>query len=156
MSPRLPPRREPRVLAVTRSPTGFRFAVADPWELRSSGSVHCREASLGPGLLRTARREKPTLLVVGQGPADAALRRPAARVALRIQIAIATQALPQLPIAIAQDLYPELALRAPSPELARIAATAVSAVLYAEPPIPSRHYVPRKSPRCHRPHERAA
>jgi hypothetical protein len=156
MSPRLPPRREPRVLAVSRSPTGLRFAVADPWELRVANAIDCREASLGPALLRIARREKPTLLVVGDGPHDAALQRAAARVALWARISILTQALPALPLVIAQDMYPELPLRAPSPELARIAALAMSAVLYAECPVPSRHYAPRHSPRCHRPHGRAA
>jgi hypothetical protein len=149
------------VLAVSRSPTGLRFAVADPWELRTASAVDCREVSLGPALLRIARREKPTLLVVGDGSHDAALRRPAARVALWAGIAIMTQGLPALPQMIAQDMYPELPLRAPSPELAKIAALAISAVLYAERPVPSRHYVlrhpaPRHSPRCHRPHGRAA
>lgn len=156
MSPRLPPRREPRVLALSRSPTGIRYAVADPWELRSAGGIQCRDASVGPSLLRIARREKPTLIVVGSGPGDAALKRPIARVALRLRIAMVTQALPGLPLAIAQDLYPELPLRAPSPEVATVASLAISAVLYAERPVPSRHYAPKPSPRCHRPHGRAA
>jgi hypothetical protein len=156
MSPRLPPRREPRVLAVSRSPTGLRFAVADPWELRTAGAIDCRDASLGPALLRIVRREKPTLLVLGDGPSNALLRRPAARVALWARIALVTQGLPLLPLPIAQDMYAELPLRAPSPDLARVASLAISAVLYAERPVPSRHYAPRHSPRCHRPHGRAA
>ena len=44
MPTRLPPRREPRVLARARGPTCVFWAVADPWELR------------GPGPAQTARR----------------------------------------------------------------------------------------------------
>lgn len=149
MSPRLPPRREPRVLAVTRSPTGIQYAVADPWELRSAGSTRCTAASLGPALLRIARREKPTLLVAE----DQVLLKAVSRVALRLGVAVVTQALPKLPLAIAQDLYPELPLRAPTPGLAGAASLAISAVLYAEPPIPSRHYAKTRRKRSD---ERAA
>lgn len=158
MSPRLPPRREPRVLAVARTPAGLHYATADPWELRSSGSLSCREVSIAPALLRIARREKPTLLTV----ADANLLRAAARVALHLRIALVTQDIPRLPLAIAQDLYPELPMRAPTPPLARLAALAISTVLYCEPPCPSRRYAPkphpRQSPHARRygAHERAA
>lgn len=145
MSQRLPPRREPRVLALSRSPAGFTFAVADPWELRSAGEVSCQEVSLSPAVLRVARREKPTLIV-----ADPALLKPASRVALRLHVAIlgngVTQDLPRLPLKIACDLYPELPLRAPTLGLAQVAGLAIAAVLYADAPCPSRHYAPRRKP----------
>lgn len=141
MSLRLPPRREPRALALIRHQAGLSYAAADPWELRSVGSVRCHALTLGPAVARVIRREKPTLVVTR----DRELRGPAARAAKRLGITATDAGLPNLPSAIAEDLFPELRMRAPTPSLSRAAVLAIAAVLYADSP--SRRYAPRR----HRP-----
>jgi hypothetical protein len=140
---RLPPRREPRVLALIRTQVGFSYAVADPWELRSIGCVDCRALILGPAVLRLVRREKPTLIVTR----DRVLRGPAARSAKRVGIAATAAALPNLPPAVAAEIFPELPMRAVTPSRSRAGVLAIAAVLYADS-------LPRKyAPRRHRPPE---
>jgi hypothetical protein len=142
----LPPRREPRVLAVLRTPTGFAVAVADPSELRSVFSITCRDLTLGPGIARAMRREKPTLVLAPEEPVRAAVL----RAAHRLGIPVAEGVLPKVPSFIAADLYPEIHLRATSPMLLQVATLAISAVLYAE--TPSRRYATTRR----RPPERPA
>jgi hypothetical protein len=137
MSLRLPPRREPRVLALVRRAAGFSYAVADPWELRSVGSVRCLALTLGPAVLRVVRREKPTLVVTR----DRDLKSPAVRAAKRIGVTSTDAGLPNLPRAIAEDLFPELRLRALTPSLSKAGTLAIAAVLYADSS--SRKYAPR-------------
>jgi hypothetical protein len=144
MSPRLPPRREPRVLAFRSSSYGFHYACADPWELRAVRSIRCRALSLGPAILRVIRREKPTLCVTK----DPALKGIVDRAARRAGIPSGEPGRPTLPTAIARDLSPDLSLRAPTHALSAVAAVALSSVLYAETPI--RHYAAcRKRPTKH-------
>ena len=140
---RLPPRREPRVLALVRVQAGFSYAVADPWELRSVGSIRCRALTLGPAVARVIRREKPTLVVTR----DRELRDPAQRAAQRLGIPSTAAGLPNLPLTVAVDIFPELQMRAPTASLSRAAVLAIAAVLYADSP--SRKYAPRR----HRPPE---
>jgi hypothetical protein len=139
MPTRLPPRREPRALALIRAPTGLTYAVADPWELRAAGSLTCRARALSAAVARVIRREKPTLLVAQGDPVSSATR----SAARRLKVPLVDGNLPRLPPAIARDLYPEIRLRAPSRSLRRAAVLAIAAVLYAE--TPSRKYAPRCS-----------
>jgi hypothetical protein len=145
MPTRLPPRREPRVLAFVRSRKGFHYATADPWELRGVGSVVCHDRALSPAVLRIARREKPTLLVT-RSPG---LRAPARRAAVRLDVTCGDGHLPIPTREVAADLYPELPMRAPTPALQEAATLAIAAVLYAQSS--PRHYAPR----CDRPTEHA-
>jgi hypothetical protein len=139
MSPRLPPRREPRALTLIRSPSGFHYATADPWELRSAGSITCRDRALAASVARIVRREKPTVLVArGDGLAG-----PAKRAARRHGLAVVGADLPTLRRDVAQEMYPELPLRAPSRELERAAILAIAAVLYAD--TPPRRYAPTRN-----------
>jgi hypothetical protein len=136
---RLPPRREPRVLALVRSRNGFHYATADPWEVRSAGRVTCHGRALTPAVARLAQREKPTLLVT-RSPS---LLAPMRRAAKRMGVAAQGDRL-QIPLpSIAEDLYPELRMRAPTPALAQVATLAIAAVLYAR--APSRRYAPRRN-----------
>ena len=146
MPTRLPPRREPRVLAVARSRKGFHYAAADPWELRGTGAIACHDRALTPAVTRLARREKPTLLVT-ESPS---LRIPVRRVAKHLTIAAGGGRLPIPARSIAEELYPELPMRAATPALSRVATLAIAAVLYAQ--APSRKYAPRRN----RPPEHAA
>jgi hypothetical protein len=135
---RLPPRREPRVLAFVRFPAGFSYAVADPWELRAVGSIRCRALTLGPTVLRVIRREKPTLVVTR----DRDLKGPAERSAKRLGIPATDAGLPNLPLAVAAEMFPELRMRAVTPSLSRAGVLAIAAVLYADSP--TRKYAPRR------------
>jgi hypothetical protein len=138
MSTRLPPRREPRVLALVRSRKGFHYATADPWEVRSAGTIVCHDRALSPAVLRIALREKPTLLVT-RSPG---LRAPAHRAGRHLRVATSDGHLPIPPLSVAQDLYPEFPMRAPTPALQEVGTLAIAAVLYARNP--SRHYAPRR------------
>ena len=125
---RHPPRREPRILAVGTIPNGLAFTVVDPWIIRGSGRLRCREPSRRSAILRLVRREKPTALVT----ADVALVVPASSVADRCGIAMIEKRPPRIPVPIAKDLYPELPLFAPG-RLSRLAALGISAVLNLSP-----------------------
>jgi hypothetical protein len=138
MPPRYPPRREPRVLAIIRSNVGFQYATADPWELRAAGSATCQDRALGPTVARLVRREKPTLLVAR----GAGLREAGQRACRRYGPTYATAPIPALPPPIAQDMYPELPMRAPTPSLEKVATLAIAAVLYTKNS--TRHYAPRR------------
>lgn len=138
------------MLALIRSPVGITFAVADAWEVRSAAETRCQEVSLGPSILRIARREKPTALVV----ADRSLLRPATHAGIRLRVPLVTQDLPRLPLKIACDMYPELPMRAPTLRLAQAASLAIATVLYAQ--APSRHYAPRHPAPHRHPDEHAA
>jgi len=124
-----PPRREPRILAVASSKHGIAWAVADPWELRGSGTTPCRCRSRRLAIVRLLRREKPTAIVTE----DRAIRRLVARIARLSRLAIVGEALPELAEQIAGELYPELRLRAPTRILARLALLAIRAALHSEP-----------------------
>ena len=139
MPTRLPPRREPRVLALVRSRKGFHYATADPWELRGAASVTCHDRALTPAVARLARREKPTLLVTK----SSSLGMPVKRIGKRMAIAVGSDHLPIPLPSVAEDLYPELRMRAPTPALAHVATLAIAAVLYAQ--APSRKYAPRRN-----------
>lgn len=129
---RYPPRREPRVLAIARSPTGLAFAVADPWVIRGSGFAPCSRRSEMAAIRRMVRREKPTAL------ASPDHRFPALRrLAREFGIPFVRAPVPELPVPIASELYPELPLLAPE-VLGRLAALAVSHVLHSS--VPPRTY----------------
>ncbi len=125
---RFPPRREPRILAVAVVVRGLAFVVVDPWVIRGSGRIHCREPSRTAALLRLVRREKPTA-VVAAGPA---LARAAERIARECGIAAVRRPDEEIPVDIAQELFPELPLFAPG-DLSPLAALAISAVLHVTP-----------------------
>lgn len=125
---RYPPRREPRVLAVTVIPTGLAFAVVNPWVVRGTGRTRCHRHTRRAAVLRLVRREKPTALTT----TDASLVTELARVAKNCGIAVIKKRVPRLPVAIATDLFPELPLFAPG-KLGRLAAMAISALLHVTP-----------------------
>lgn len=124
-----PPRREPRLLAVAITRAGIAFAVADPWEVRSAGTVASTARARRLVLVRLVRREKPTA-IVAEGRA---IRRLAAAVGRELGLAVVPPPLPTLPIRTARDLYPELPIHAPTSALERLAVLAIAAVLNAEP-----------------------
>jgi hypothetical protein len=136
MPTRHPPRREPRALAIVATAAGFAWAVADPWELRATGIVRCAARSRSAVFRLLCCREKPTVVVAK----TAALTGIMWRAAQRIPILRARLRSP--PKAVARDLYPELALFAPSRALDTAARLAIAAVLHS--PIPSRSYAPRR------------
>lgn len=140
MSPRFPPRREPRILALARSFNGVHYAVADPWELRSSGTLRYRRRSRRAALVRLVRREKPTALATR----DDTLRPALLRVSSVAHIDMVRQSVPTIPPTVAVELYPELPLRAPTPALASVARLAIAAVLHAD--THPRRYAPRRNP----------
>lgn len=142
---RFPPRREPRVLGLIRSRDGFHYATADPWELRSAGTVACRDRALSACLAKTVRREKPTAVA-----AKGDLRSAAARAARLRGAALIETDLPKLRRDVARQMYPELPMRAPSRDLEKVATLAIAAVLYAE--TSSRRYAPTR----HRPPKHTA
>lgn len=126
------------MLALTRTADGLHYAAADPWEIRSVGSVGCRARALAAAVARLVRREKPTLVAARERE----LRGPVERVCRRLGVATTGGRVPVLPPPIARDLYPELPMRAPTPSFERIATMAIAAVLYAK--TRSRHYAPRR------------
>jgi hypothetical protein len=121
---RFPPRREPRILSVATIQNGLIFTVVDPWVIRGSGRLRCREPSYRSAMIRLVRREKPTAIVTN----DVALTEAARTVASHCGIAMITKRPPRIPVSIAKDLYPELPLFAPG-RLSRLAALGISAVL---------------------------
>lgn len=137
MTIRYPPRREPRVLAIAEDPAGLAFAVADPWVVRGAGKIPCRPRSRLAAVSRLVRREKPTALAV----VTPALRRTVHRVGRAQGIPVVPDPLPDLPRAIARELYPEVPVLAPD-ALNSVATAAIAAVLHA--PIPPRKYAPRR------------
>ena len=143
---RHPPRREPRILALGTIPNGLSFTVIDPWIIRGSGRLRCREPSRRSAILRLVRREKPTALVT----TDATLVAPAQSAADKCGIAMIAKRPPRIPVAIAKDLYPELPLFAPG-GLSRLAALGISAVLNLSPSsrtyAHSRHHATQRRPR---------
>jgi hypothetical protein len=132
--------------ALVRSRNGFHYSTADPWELRSVGTIVCHGRALSPAVFRVARREKPTLLVT-RSPSLLGSARRAAR---RLGVTTGDAHLPIPPAAVAAELYPELPMRAPTSALQETATLAIAAVLYAQSS--PRHYAPRR----HRPAEHAA
>lgn len=135
---RLPPRHEPRVLAIARGTRGLVFASADPWEVRSTGEVRLRSTAGIHALRRLIRREKPTVLVARDAELTARLRRAAGRHGPGIVLHP-----PRLPHAsIVRDLYPELPLYAPTRSLELVTRLAIAAALYSS--IPIRRYAIRR------------
>jgi hypothetical protein len=139
MTVRHPPRREPRVLAVSLAPTGLHFACADPWVVRSAGPIRGTIRSRTAALLRVARREKPTALF----STDASLELQIKSVARITGAVVIAGPLPHLPVHVARDLYLDLNLVAPG-SLGPIAALAISAVLHGT--VPSRTYANHRHP----------
>ena len=140
-----PPRREPRVLAVTGTGAKIHFAVVDPWEVRSTGSLKVTARSRPHALRRVIRREQPTLVVTDRSVLAAALDRACRGLCPRSE----ARGLRVPPAAIARDLYPELPLFAPSPGLERAARLAIAAVLFAH--IPIRPYAACRNRTAHDP-----
>ncbi len=132
---RLPTRREPRVLAVQVDRRRVAFAVADPWELRSTGAF-TRTRSLPSALRRIARREKPTV-VVASGAITALM--PSALAGLGLTLVRTRARRP--PALVARELYPELGWYAPTRELERVTLTAIGHALRS--PITPRRYAHR-------------
>ena len=129
-----PPRREPRVLALTRVPRGVCFAVIDPWNVRSSGVCHIARRSEPSAIRRLIARERPTALTARDEALLPALR----RAITGTGVGIVTGTLPTLPVAVARDLYPELGRFAPTRALQRAAVRAIAAILHGN--IPTRLY----------------
>lgn len=130
---RYPPRREPRILAVARSPNGLAFAIADPWVIRGSGHADCSRRSEASAVRRIIRREKPTAVV----STDIDLLPAVQRAAETTSIPWLRSQVPKVPVVIASELYPELPLLAPG-DLGPLAALAISYVLHST--IPPRSY----------------
>lgn len=127
---RHPPRREPRVFAVTAHRGRVAWCVADPWELRSSGVISASPRSLIPALRRLIRREKPTATVAGSPRLEVALT----RAARGLGVPLMPGPVRPLADAAASALYPELPLFAPTGALRRAAGLALGAVLEAAAP----------------------
>ncbi len=136
-----PPRREPRVLALSLSRHTLLWAVTDPFEIRSAGSTFVRKRTVADTVHRLVKREKPTVIVATTRELADAL----AVVAEELGLAIVTGAYPRLPVAVATDLYPELPLHCPTPRLARLATYALSMILHA--PEHPRRYAKTLRPR---------
>jgi len=134
---RTPPRREPRVLAVTGSKHGLNFAVVDPWEVRAAGIVQCTGTTRVDILAKLMRREKPTALV-----GTRSLRTSLLEASRPNKLGVVTQDFPRLPLAVAAELYPELPMMAPGRAAQRVVVRAIAAVLHAN--IPTRNYEPRR------------
>jgi hypothetical protein len=134
------------VLALIRAPTGLHYATADPWELRSVGTLACNDRLLRHAIARLVRKEKPSSIVAG----SPSLRFPAKYAAKTFGIRVLDAPSEIPPIPVASDLYPELGLRATSAALVKVARLAIASVLYN--PVSSRRYAPRR----HRPPEHAA
>ena len=130
---RTPPRREPRVLAAAGSRHGLRFAVVDPWEVRSAGLVKCDRASRVDALRKLIRREKPTALA-----GTPSIRAELCEAFTESRLGVVTRDFPTLPPPVAADLYPELVLVAPKIATQQVVVRAIAAVLHAN--IPTRHY----------------
>lgn len=135
MPTRLPPRREPRVLALCRRTDRLVWAVVDPWEVRGAGEVMAPPRSFTAAIQRLVRREKPTAVVSSDGE----MRR---RVGNASELAVLGPSADIPGLRVALDLYPELALYAPSPALRRAARLALAVVLRGA--VPSRTYAPRR------------
>ncbi len=135
-----PPRREPRVLAVTSARAGLAFAVLDPWEIRSTGAIAGGETlrALAAAILRLVRREKPTLVVTENAELCAALVLRLGRRGIPVERRRARR----IPMATATLLYPELLLYAPTVHLRRAAILAIDTILTIYPP-PRRYAAPR-------------
>lgn len=133
MTIQTPPRREPRVLAVAACRFGLRFAVVDPWEIRSAGFTRCSQSGRADAVRRLACREKPTALA-----STTRIRSALREVSKRHRLGVVSIDLPTLPLAIASDLYPELPLVAPAKTTQQVAVRAIAAVLHAH--IPPRQY----------------
>ncbi len=123
-----PPRREPRVLALSAFAGGIRWAVADPWEVRGAGTVHASRITRSLAIRKLIRREKPTMLV----SVSKSLAPLVARLGRELGLPGVVDSPPRLEPSIAGELYPELPMRAPTPRLAEIATAAVSVVLHAD------------------------
>lgn len=122
-----PPRREPRVLALSLSRHTLLWTVTDPFEIRSAGSTFVRKRTLADTARRLVKREKPTVIVVTTEELADAI----SLVAEELGLAIVTGKYPRLPVVVATDLYPELPLHCPTPRLARLATFALSMILHA-------------------------
>lgn len=134
MQTHYPPRREPRVLAVLPARRGLAFAVVDPWEIRAAGIERCGPESIAYAIVRLVRREKAVAIACGRKSLLPAVKRAAAVT----RIGFVAEPPPTLPVGIAADLYPELAVHAPTKRLKNAAAVAIAAVLHSN--IPSRKY----------------
>ncbi|MFI5300416.1 MAG: hypothetical protein ACHREM_20195 [Polyangiales bacterium] len=123
----IPPRREPRVLALARSRRQLLWVVVDPYEVRAAGDVDVRAASVAAAVRRLLHREKPTLVAM-----------PKLALALDIRALVEARGLPlvsgrmpPLPVDVATELFPELPLHCSSPRLASLAAYAIATTLHA-------------------------
>jgi len=131
MPTRLPPRREPRVLAVAQHGNKLLWAVADPWEIRGTGSAALSARTTTLVLRRLVRREKPTLVVTADKRLKGALRRAARSLGVPM-----TTKLPRLPSSpSARTPYPELCVLAPKASLERLCRLAIAIVLHSSIPI---------------------
>jgi len=121
------------VLAVLRTRGHLAWAVADPWEIRSTGCMpstrHCPTA-----ITRIIRRERPTAIVLG----SRSLAPVVGHAARGMGLGLIRERVPPIPIPIARDLCPEFPLYAPTRSLERVTALAIAAVLHAQ--VPSRQY----------------
>ena len=132
MSTRRQSRSEPRVLAIEATVSSLAFVVADPWEVRAAGVVALRRPNaIYATVRRLIQRERPSLVATR----DRTLGTAVATVAGRLGRSIAVGGFPKLATATAIDMYPELALHAPTPRLVRLGTVAISATL-STPPAP--------------------
>lgn len=123
------------MLALCRDGNRLVWAVVDPWEVRGAGQVFAPARSLPAAVQRLVCREKPTA-VVGS---DREMQQRTGR-ASTLPVVGPPAEIPGLRVAL--DLYPELALYAPTPALRRAARLALAVVLRGA--VPSRIYAPRR------------
>ena len=129
-----PPRRDPRVLGVELGGAELRWAVADAWHLRGSGTENARIARVA--ITRLICREKPSAVA-------ATLRAmPLARAAAR-RFRLPVVLLPKRPIPPASltVLYADAPLMAPTPAALHLLGRVVRTIL--EVAIPARTDLPR-------------
>ncbi|MFI5298303.1 MAG: hypothetical protein ACHREM_09415 [Polyangiales bacterium] len=125
----IPPRREPRVLALARSRGQLLWVVVDPYEVRAAGdiSVGTGTTSLTTVVRRLIRREKPTLVATPKLAVALDVR----RITDARGLPLVSGCMPPLPVEVATDMFPELPLHCPSPRLTRLAAYAIAVTLHA-------------------------
>ncbi|MFI5297584.1 MAG: hypothetical protein ACHREM_05750 [Polyangiales bacterium] len=123
----IPPRREPRVLALARSRGQLLWVVVDPYEVRAAGDVAVSAASVANTVCRLVRREKPTLVATPR----LALALDIRRLVEARGLPLVSGRIPALPVDVATELFPELPLHCPSPRLARLAAYSIATTLHA-------------------------
>ena len=121
------------MLAIAPDSRRLLWAVADPWEIRGVGRIRCSTRSQPSAIIRLARRERPTVIVAS---------RPIFK---RLRFSLGDTGVPFLPASfriapgpIAADMFPEIAIHAPTRALRKVAVQAISGALHGQ--FPPRNY----------------